>query len=270
MFRSTGAFTRNVAALGAVRLFGLIAGLVTSVMIARLLGPEDRGVYALTLLAPSLLVLLAGLGIGPSLVYHVAQGEFPRQMILGNSTILSLAIGAGGGVLGLGFIVFWQERILPGVPQRYLLFVLPLIPASLLASNLQQIFLGLERFRQLNVFSIVYTLSSVLLLGMLLWQFNAGAPGAIGARVIAVLASAVGLFFWVRRILGGVSWRLNRSYLKAATKFGLQAHLANVVQFLNYRLDLLLVNAFISPAAVGFYAVAAEVAERLWLPVPKI
>ncbi|MCI0438792.1 MAG: polysaccharide biosynthesis C-terminal domain-containing protein, partial [Chloroflexi bacterium] len=149
--------------------------------------------------------------------------------------------------------------------QRYLLLALALIPLSLLASNLQQIFLGLERFRALNLFSIAYAILSLILLGILLWQFNTGVAGAIGARAIAVLVLAIGLFFWARRILGGVSWHLNRHYLKAAAKFGLQAHLANVVQFLNYRLDLFLVNVFVSPVAVGFYAVATEVVERLWL-----
>jgi O-antigen/teichoic acid export membrane protein len=48
-------------------------------------------------------------------------------------------------------------------------------------------------------------------------------------------------------------------------RYGLKVHLANMLAFLNYRLDILLVNFFIGPAGAGIYTVAVRVAEQLWV-----
>ena len=64
-----GDFTMNVTIVGAAHVIGLLVGLATSIMIVRLLGPEDKGVYSLAIIAISL--------IGPLLVSGGAARRSP-------------------------------------------------------------------------------------------------------------------------------------------------------------------------------------------------
>ena len=47
--------------------------------------------------------------------------------------------------------------------------------------------------------------------------------------------------------------------------YGVQAHLGNILGYLNYRLDIFLVNLFLNPLSVGLYSIAVGIAEQLWL-----
>ena len=55
------------------------------------------------------------------------------------------------------------------------------------------------------------------------------------------------------------------AYLLKAIKFGIKAHLGNVLATLNYRIDLYLVNFFLSPLHAGIYVVAVQLSERIWI-----
>ena len=48
-------------------------------------------------------------------------------------------------------------------------------------------------------------------------------------------------------------------------KFGLKAHLSNVITFMNYRLALYLVSYMLGASATGKYALSIQLAEVLWL-----
>lgn len=111
-----------------VQFINLILGIGTSVILARILGPEGRGIYALAMLLPSIIVTFGNLGIGPATVYFVARGEFRKQEILGNNVLLSIGISSIGVLLGLVIILFFRKVVFPGVDSAYLLLALILVP----------------------------------------------------------------------------------------------------------------------------------------------
>jgi O-antigen/teichoic acid export membrane protein len=47
-------------------------------------------------------------------------------------------------------------------------------------------------------------------------------------------------------------------------RFGVQAQLGNLIQFLNYRLDQYLILVFVSTAGVGLYSIGVSLSEGLW------
>jgi len=51
---------------------------------------------------------------------------------------------------------------------------------------------------------------------------------------------------------------------KDTLRFGVQGYLGNVIQLLNYRVDMLMVAYFMDTTAVGYYSVAVVMAEALW------
>ena len=54
-------------------------------------------------------------------------------------------------------------------------------------------------------------------------------------------------------------------YLRPALGYGVKAHLGNLVAFLNYRMDIFLVNLFVGPGGAGLYSIAVRLVEQLWM-----
>lgn len=260
-----GQFIIGTAVTTITSILTLVIGLGTSIILARFLGPEGKGIYTLVALLPALIVTFANLGIGPATVYHVAQGRYPRQEILGNNTMFAIGIGAVGVLCGLLMTLFFQQSIFPGVAQGYLLLALALIPMNLFFAYLQNILLGAQRFKEFNLIAIIHAILFLAFIVVALWVLRAGIIGALLATVFAWFLTNVVLLFWAWKVAGGISFKLNPAYLRKASTYGVQVHLGSILGFLNYRIDMLLVNGFLNPAAVGFYSIGVALVEKLWL-----
>jgi len=261
----TGKFVKETTVTSASSFLSLLLGVGTSITLARALGPEGRGIYALVMLLPSLIVTFGNLGIGPATVYYVARGEFRRQEILGNNVLLSVGIGGIGVLAGLIVVLFFREKVFPGVAPGYLLLALVLVPMEVLSSYLRYVLLGAQRIKEFNYVQIA---QSVLFLGFItlaLLGLKAGVTGAILAELFTWVIVDALVFRLARQVAGGVDLKPNSSYIKRATTYGIQAHLSNILGFLNYRVDMFLVNGFLGPAAVGLYAVGVVLVEKLWM-----
>jgi len=263
---STGTkFSVGTGITAGAQAISLIVGLGTSVILARVLGPEGRGIYALAMLLPSLIVTFGNLGIAPATVYYVAHGEFRRQEILGNNLLLSIGIGGMGIIAGLVLVFFFREIIFPGVARGYLFLALFLVPVQVFFSYVRYVLLGAQRIKEFNHVQIAHSVLFLGFVALALLGLRAGVTGAILARLFAWLAVDVLVFRLARQIAGGIDPKPNRAYIKRAATYGIQAHLANILGFLNYRVDMFLVNGFLGPTAVGLYAVGVGLAEKLWM-----
>jgi O-antigen/teichoic acid export membrane protein len=90
-----------------------------------------------------------------------------------------------------------------------------------------------------------------------------GVKGAVIAAIITPGICSI-LYVILLRSEARIRFGCNKNALKDSIAFGVQVHLGNVLQFLNYRLDVFVVNHFAGVANVGFYAVAASLAEIIW------
>lgn len=260
-----GQFAKDTAVTIITNVLTFVLSLGTSIILARLLGPEGRGIYAMATLLPSLIVTFVHLGIGPATVYYVAQSRYSQREILGSNVLLALIIGIVGLGVGLIITLFFREALFPNIPYRYLVIALGIIPLNLLFWYLRYILLGAQRLKEYNLIDVLQSLLFLVLVALTLWELDMGVTGALLAMIVVWFLTDAILFFWTQRQTGGITLKLNITYLKDAGMYGIQAHLANILGFLNYRVDMFLVNWFLNPAAVGFYSISVGLAEKLWL-----
>ena len=233
-----------------------------AIITARLLGPTGRGQLTVATLLATLTVTLGSLGLGSAATYFTARGERARPMVLGNSVLIGLALGVVIVAIGVSIIVFGAT--LHGVPASYLILAMLAVPFALIMANAQSVFMGLQRFREYNWINIAQAVISLLFIGIALLALGGGVRAAIIATTLSTILLAVIALVVAIRIVG-VRWRIDRGYVAAATSYGLRVHIANILGFLGYRLDVFVLNSYATPAAVGFYAAAVAVAERLWM-----
>jgi O-antigen/teichoic acid export membrane protein len=258
-------FAKDTAVTLTARIAGLLLALITSVVIARTLGPEGNGIYTLATLFPLLLVTFTNLGIGPATVYYVAQDKYPLKEVLGINVVLSAVAGSAAGVVGLVIIVLFRGRFFPTVAPQYLMLMLLMVPLTLFGQHyVIQILLGARRIKEFNAATLLQKFFLLLFVLLATVGLKLGIAGALWATILSSLLLCVVLFPWLRKVAGGVRFRPNLEYVRDALSYGIKAHLGNIVGFLNYRIEIFLLGAFIPVTVVGFYAVAVGLAEKLW------
>ena len=160
--------------------------------------------------------------------------DFRRREILGNNVLLSLGIGIIGILAGLVVILFFREIVVPGVPLSYLLLALILVPVEIFFSYVRYVLLGAQRIKEFNYVQIAQSAIFLGFIAIALLGLRAGVTGAIVAALITWLLVDVLVFHLAKKVAGGINFKPNAFYIKQSITYGLQAHLANILGFLNY------------------------------------
>jgi len=260
-----GKFTKNILITLATRASKLLFIMGTSVIIARILGPEGKGIHSLAILLPTLLITFTNLGIGPASVYHVGQKKYSSKEVFGANIIFSFLISIFAIIIGLIVIFFFGERVFPGVRKEYLILALSLIPFQLFYNFVIDVLLGLQKIKKYNFVHLIQGFSFLLLIAVFLLGLHFGIKTAIATQVISVFVSSILLFFWTKKETKGISFKLNKAHFRDFLSYGGKIYLGNIVGFLHHRSDMFLTNIFLSPLEVGFYSVAMGLSEQSWL-----
>ena len=246
----------------------LILGLLTSIFLTRGLGVDARGIYSLVILLPALATAFANLGIAPATVYLVAHKEIPEEDIFSTNMVLTIVSSVLGIAISLVLAIFFNDLLFPGVEQTLLLAATLNIPVSMLATNLAAVLLGKQDFRSYNTITLYPQVVQLILSFPLVWLLNLGIQGAVA---MYLTSSFLYLVILVRFLVKskGVSYHFNFKRIirhsKRSLNFGLKAYIANVIGFLNYRIDKIILNSLLGSTALGYYDVAVESSEKLWV-----
>jgi O-antigen/teichoic acid export membrane protein len=244
------------------RVVVFVLSLLAGVILARTLGPSGRGLYALALVAPSALVLVANLGVSNALVYHLARRTFPTDQLIGQVLVLALVLGGLTTAALLIGLALFGHLALPGVPLRLVVIAGVSLPLGLFFYYSLSFLQGLERFGEFNALYIVNAAASVLLIIPLFVNLGNVTLAVTAWSLTWIATTVAGLIFMSRH--GRMNLRFSRKVARALLRFGVVGYLSYLFSFLNFRLDTLLVNIFRNATEVGFYAVAVSMAETIW------
>ena len=71
-------FTKDVTITFFSRIAMFVIGISNSILIARVLGPEGKGVIAIVFLLPSMIAAMGSLGIGAAHIFFMGQRKFSK------------------------------------------------------------------------------------------------------------------------------------------------------------------------------------------------
>lgn len=256
----------DFAATFSRQLGSAVLQLVTVAIIARVYGPEGNGAYAVALLLPSILSTFLNLGIAPANVYYLGSGQVTvRSLLYANFHIYIILVGIG--IVVGAIALFWKgAKFFPGVDQKVLWLALIAFPLGLLQGFLMSIFQGLQQFRVFNIVLLAQPLLMLVLVGTLIILNMRDISLLIGVNLLAGLVVIILALWQLKPMLGTTQEAYQpRQYSRQALSYGWKAHLGNIFQFINYKVDIFLVNMFIGSAAAGVYVIAVALVEKLWL-----
>jgi O-antigen/teichoic acid export membrane protein len=251
------------------QLLAAFAQFLLVVLIARKLGPEGNGFFAMAILIPTVLANFLNFGVGPATVYFVSRGDFNVHQAMAGNLRLALIVATAGVACALPVLVIWGTELFPGVPQGLLYFGLASFPLTLLLAYLNTILQGLEDFKALNLTVLLPPYVNLVGVVIALHVLTLGVEGTMVAYIIGQVVGLLVVFALLSRskiLQKQTNQHTSLSvYAQKILSYGWKAHLSNILAFVNYRADIFLVNFFLTPAVTGIYVIAVQVAETLWM-----
>jgi O-antigen/teichoic acid export membrane protein len=240
------------------RVLGALGGLFA----ARLLGPAGRGELAIVVLLAMGTSSLVAAGVQVWVAREVARSggvRVARWVVPVHVLVMSVACGALG-------IVLSAVGLATGVSM-----MLVWLGVGLALSNAVQLLaLGLPLgVRAMGICAVVMIVAGVVYAGanaLLFFVDDVSISLVLLGMVAGNLVSILIVMAWMPRAAEGTApvARGRTSYV-SALRFGLPAGLGDLVLFAMFRIDVLLVAAFLPLADVGWYAVATSLTEMLWV-----
>ncbi|MBI1802219.1 MAG: polysaccharide biosynthesis C-terminal domain-containing protein [Chloroflexi bacterium] len=239
--------------------YGITA--ISGVLLARALEAQGRGELAAIVLWPSLILSSGGLGIPSTTAYFASQARWPAGTVYG--TFLWVAVAQSLVLMAAGWIVIpialqSHDAGIIALSHWYLLTI-PLSLAGGISHG------ALQGTSQLGKYNLARSLSPVVyFLGIAaLWL-----AGALSVEAATTLLLTIGFIsaagsVWLVIWQSDTRLRWNSGLAREIFGYGFKTQLANTTQWLNLRLDQLILSVFLPAQSLGYYAVAVTLSQIL-------
>lgn len=259
-------FVRRVGGIFATRVVQFGLAFTTSILISRLLGPDDKGTFVVISTLPGMLTVIGALGLPNAINYFAGRGNSVSS--LSRASLLFAAI-----LSTLLISIVWfclpvlETSVLSAVAKHDTLarVILVTLPMSILISFGASILYGRQDVRVYNFIQIGQAVTSLLCAIVLVGVLRLGVAGAVAGSVLVTTLTMVAVLETVRR-LGRRDPAGSEARPRALVSYGLRLYPSTVSSFGNARADTYILQALIvnSTRAVGLYATAVTMAELVF------
>lgn len=260
-----GQISRHSGMFFAGTVFTAALGYFFRIYLARVLGPEPLGVYALGMTVVGFLGLVGGLGLpwaaGRYVAVYRAEGK-SREMwsflFYGSLTLVLV-----NGVLAAGMLAakeqiaaFYHSTALGGVMPYFAVLLI----AGALGNFFGQVLIGHKEVAKRTVLSSFVVGPATMLITVAFLARRPGLHEYMSAQMVGALLGVL--------LLGWAGWTLTRKqgkfalasssvFKRAIVSFSLAAFAMDLLGFVTGQVDKVMMGSFLSAREVGIYTTAA-------------
>ncbi|MBR9921788.1 MAG: oligosaccharide flippase family protein [Bacteroidetes bacterium] len=230
--------------------------IAVNIIVTRILGPSEKGIFSFLLLLGESMLPILYLGFGVGIIYFLSAEKYKAPQV----ALSLLMIGLVKGILITGIIYLlwsnqWLGQTAKEIPPEAMLPILAVLPLSGIQTMTKQLFKGCSQFGLLNIITLADQISNALLLLGLVVFTEFALLGAVWAVVIKkIIATMVILFILFRK--HRPVWSINLAFIKDCYRYGLKAWVGNMATRANEKFDQLILGFFASSNLLGYYSVA--------------
>jgi len=241
---------------------------LASILIARLLGPENYGLYTVAMIAPSFFIVLSDLGISPALTMFSArfrsEGKHRKVVGLIKSGIVFKIIFS---LLVSLILLLLSESIATRVLRRpdiglFIRFTSLYLVGEVIFLTLDSIFIGLDKMENSSLLMVIQAVIKIVASPLLI-ILGMGAIGAIlGAGLGFLVATGIGISILLLRICPGLyshDHGENIGFfhgLRMMVRYGMPLYLSSLIFSLLTQYGSFILAVFVSNVEIGNYAIA--------------
>jgi O-antigen/teichoic acid export membrane protein len=247
-----------VAMTAGTRAYWMIAALITTVITARFLGPEGRGVYVAAVAWVTLFSSVGNLSLSQVVVY-LASGK-PRESWLGPLTASALSIVTSLAVIGWVVVALLFAvsggRMFPNLDALTLCVAFTLLPFMLWIEVGNNLLLSMGRLKVMNLSQMIGATSALALTFAAVGLLGGEVRSALLATTLAqAVAVAIGLTTILR---SGAVLRPQRAVSRELITGGLKLHLNAIGTYLFAQSNILILNQYRSPEETAYFQLAMQ------------
>jgi len=250
---------RHISVTAFTKLSSTLLGVISALVIARTLGSEGLGAFALARAIPAILALVCEVGSHNAAPFLVRRRGLSAQAVLGNLLSIAAIAVVVETVIWLALIDVMRARFFFNIAPFDFWLIL-LAPLATIGSTFESVLRSTSLIARANGVRFAGELSlAVILAGLFVLE------SPVVMVVALILARVVAVVFGAISIVRTMNLRLRLSWetkvLSSAVSYGWRAQFGNLVNILNYRLDHLIIGVLAGPGMVGVYSVATKAAE---------
>jgi len=258
-----------IVTAGSVARLGV--GFVSSILIARALGPADFGIFAILGAVGNIVGAVADFGLTDAAVKRIAS-TWPDQQDVsrvraGTFFWLRLIVTSLVVLLGLPIVMLIPSTFLPRSDARgLLLLALVGVASTGLSGTVSGILQATKHFGRL---SIVGLTNAVLTAVLAIILIVIGRLNLVSALVVLGIGTSLVSFVVGVRLLPEVrfldlpDWPTLRAESGALVTLGRWLGISNVFAMVTAQLDVILLGRWSAPSVVGTYALALNLASKV-------
>lgn len=263
--------SKNLISSVLVQIPVFALGVISGVFSTRFLGNDAKGVFALFQANSQLLTLLFSFSIQTGIIYFISSGKLSQAKVAGMSVFVLLC-----GLLAVLILITLIHFL--GLTEVFLtkefesyqyVFVLFLFYFFSFANSIMGAFLQAHSmFKTTNMNAFIYSASNAIIFGSLYFIFM-NETLSLKLKVDYMLYVSLGstilntlLWIYYYKKYINVKPDLNfefRSQLRPFLLYNSAIFLGTLINFMNYRLDLWIVNYFLSEQDLSYYSLAANI-----------
>lgn len=213
-------------------------------------------------LIPILALALFHLGIGQATIFYAPRVS--HASLVTTSSAMIVGIGSLAALLAVPVVLGLRFQMFRGIPTGWLILMCALIPVVLLYDLFTTLFQALYRINHRNFLILAFPAFNLLLFLLLVVNRKMGVKGGMIAWALAFFLTVIIGAGQLIPVMATARVRMDPELGRGLLGFGVRSYWGSLLNLLNSRFDFFLVGLYLSPAQVGFYAVAVYVAELLW------
>jgi len=246
---------------GRINFFGFVLRLMARLpflfIAGRIYGPEDLGRFAYAVLIVEFAAQLATLGLKRGLAQQLARTDKPHVCVVADA----LLVAAIGSAIAMTILAVFPQAMFPNSEINGLEWTLPVTVFALAWSDICLAALAYRHDVAATVRARAIVEPWIISIAAFAWSYISTRDGLIIAYALSMVGALVASVIPFIRTYGiphgwspdpGTLWRLARRNLPVAA--------ADAVEWGSRRIDIAVLGLFFSPAIVGIYYVAQQVA----------
>jgi len=258
-------YARNIQWVAIWKIATTVFSLLTTMLVVRLLGPEQFGTLSYVISLSGLFGVIGSLGIGYIVYNEMVNHKDRREEILGSSITLTLITGLVAFLLTVAYLFFFNET-------PYIKSLTILLALSFFTAPFSYLHIDFLKDKEGRFVAITQTITTIV----------GGILKVLGVYLFASLYLFIAVLV-LENIFAGALYLYQMKYIKKRSAnfvvsqarvkeyFFMAIPLTALAGFneIYYRIDQIILKHMVDITAVGLYASAVRLTE-LWYVVPNI
>lgn len=230
-------------------------GFVSTIILARVLGPEKFGVFSAVIALTTIVYSLGDLGIPPALINFLPKLPQKKDIIISTALIAQIGICLLSVFVFLGLALF-HNAIIPGSLPEHIFLALLVTLIYILTNFAQGLFTARRQFWKYSAIQMIDSSIKIILILLLLVASRLDISTALLANAVSSFLALI-ITFGKETVL--LEYRFDKAVFGQILSFSKWIAASRVFSVFFGRVDILLLNILVSSYGAGIFAAASRI-----------